>query len=168
MELTKKDRVLLINQYRILAALNKDEESYYKELIIILENGYEIFYPLIDQWVSEDIPKYEGRFVLNILDLYRVIESIKRTTKDQRILEHPFSIFKGFDGNNETEYMGFCRFLIEKQGKFQEQQQYLLRNDNLNSHMPMVNKYERMLTQSKLVLNLSNMSVDQVLQILEA
>lgn len=168
MKLTKKDRVLLINQYRILATLNKDEESHYKELITILENGYEIFYSMIDQWVSEDVPSDKGVFVLDILDLYRSIEIIKKTTKDDRIIDHSFSIFPGFDGNNETEYMSFCRFLIEIQGKYQEQQPYLLKNDNLNSHMPMVQKYQRMLKQSKLILNLPSMSVDQALQILDA
>ena len=77
MELTKKDRVLLINQYKVLAALNKDEEAYYLELIEVLERGYEIFYSLVDEWISEDMPEDEGRFVLNILDLYRAIEDVK-------------------------------------------------------------------------------------------
>jgi len=43
--------------------------------------------------------------------------------------------------------MGFCRFIIEVQGKFQEQKAYLLKNDNLDSHMPMTNTYERMLAK---------------------
>lgn len=168
MELSKKDRLLLINQYRILAALDKESGAQYFELIEILERGYSIFYSLIDEWVSEDMPEEEGRFVLNILDLYRAIEDIKRASKDQRILSHDYSFFHGFDGNNETQHMAFCRFLIETQGKFQEQKPYLLRNDNLNSHMPMINKYERMLKAAKDVPNLWRMSADDALVILNA
>lgn len=168
MELTKKDRVLLINQYKVLAALNKDEEAYYLELIEVLERGYEIFYSLVDEWISEDMPEDEGRFVLNILDLYRAIEDVKRSTKDERLFKHEYSFFRGFDGNNETAHMGFCRFLIETQGKFQEQTPYKLRNDNLNSHMPMIDKYQRMLAVAATLPSTRKMSLEQILAVLDA
>lgn len=168
MELTKKDRVLLINQYKILAILNKDEEGHYFELIEVLERGYGIFYSLIDEWILEDMPEDEGRFVLNILDLYRAIEDVKRSTKDERLLKHNYSFFRGFDGNNETSYMGFCRFVIDTQGKFQEQKPYKLRNDNLNSHMPMIDKYQRMLDVAAGLPSTRKMSPEQVLTVLDA
>lgn len=170
MKLQKKDRLLLINQYKILATLDKSEESHYLELIEILERGYAIFYSMIDEWVSEDMPEAEGRFVLNILDLYRAIEDVKRSTKDSRLLEHTYGVFPGFDGNNESEYLGFCRFLIEKQGKFQEQEQYFSKNDGMNSHMPMVDKYRRMLEEKKAVAtrNSWRLTVEQALKVLDA
>lgn len=170
MKLQKKDRLLLINQYKILAALDKSEESHYMELIEILENGYSIFYSMVDQWISEDMPEEKGRFVLDILDLYRAIEDVKRSTKDSRLLAHPCGVFPGFDGNNEWEYLGFSRFLIEKQGKFQEQEQYFSKNDGMNSHMPMVEKYRRMLdVKEKLARSDSwKLTVEQALEVLNA
>ncbi len=170
MKLRKIDRLLLINQYKILAALDKNEESSYLELIEILENGYSIFYSMIDEWVSEDMPVEKGRFVLQVLDLYRAIEDVKRSTKDSRVVNHPDSVFLGFDGNNESEYLGFCRFLIEKQGKFQEQKQYLQKNDGMNSHMPMVKKYERMLEVKKTISSTDSwrLTVEQALEVLGA
>lgn len=168
MKLSKKDRVLLINQYQLLAALYKEEEAHYRELIGILENGYEIFYSMIDEWISDDMPTSEGRFVLNILDLYRAIEDLKRSSKSQELADHYYAFFRGFDGNNETEYMGFCRFLIDEQGKFQEQQQYFLKNDHLNSHMPMIDKYKRMLDVATAVPDVWSMTVKDALRILEA
>jgi uncharacterized protein len=168
MELTKKDRLLLINQYRILAAIDKPEESHYLELIEILQNGYEIFYSSVGEWISDDMPEKEGRFVLNVLDLYRAIEDAKRSTRDPSLLEHHFAVFPGFDGNNEAEYLGFCRFLIEKQGKFQEQEQYLSQNDGMNSHMPMVDKYRRMLIAAGDITAVRRLSPEKILAILEA
>jgi uncharacterized protein YfbU (UPF0304 family) len=168
MQLSKKDRVLLINQYRILAALDKDNSDHYEELIGILENGYEIFYSMLDQWISDDMPTEEGKFVLDTLDLYRAIENTKRSTKNSELMSHPYALFRGFDGNNETEYMGFCRFLIEKQGKFQEQQQYLIENDNFNSHSPMIDKYKRMLAAAGSVVDIWDMSADDAIKILAA
>lgn len=168
MELSKRDRLILINQYKILASLNKDDADHYQELISILENGYSIFYSQLDEWVSSDMPEEEGRFVLEVLDLYRAIEDVKRSSKDERLMTHDYSFFLGFDGNNETEHMSFCRFVIETQGKFQEQQQYLLKNDNLNSHMPMIEKYSRMLEEAKQLPNKWRLSVDEALRVLNA
>lgn len=168
MKLSKKDRVLLINQYKLLAALYKEEEAHYRELIGILENGYEIFYSMIDEWISGDMPTDEGKFVLNILDLYRAIDDLKRSSKSQELANHPYSFFHGFDGNNETEYMGFCRFLIDEQGKFQEQKQYFLKNDHLNSHIPMIDKYKRMLEVAENISDIWSMTVEDALKILEA
>lgn len=167
-QLTKKDRLMLINQYKILAALDESEENYYLELIEILENGYSIFYSMVDNWVADDMPEEDGKFVLNILDLYRAIEDVKRSTKDKEISSHNYAFFRGFDGNNETAHMGFCRFLIETQGKFQEQKPYLIKNDNLNSHMPMIDKYQRMLDASQQIPDIWSMSPEEALQILNA
>lgn len=166
--LTKKDRLVLINQYKILAELDRDDESYYLELIQILQNGYSIFYSMVDEWVSDEMSEDAGRFVLNILDLYRAIEDVKRSTKDEKITTHRNSFFRGFDGNNESSYLSFCRFLIDTQGKFQEQKPYLLKNDNLNSHMPMRDKYLRMLEAAKRVESIWSMSPEEVIDILEA
>lgn len=168
MELSKKDRLSLINQYRILAALDKGEESHYLELIHILEHGYEIFYSMVDEWIAENMPEEEGRFVLKVLDLYRAIEDVKRSTRDPRLLEHHSAIFPGFDGNNESEYLGFCRFLLEKQGKFQEQEQYLSKNDGMNSHMPMIDKYRRMLDAAGDLTAVRRLRPEQILAILDA
>lgn len=170
MKLDKKDRLLLINQYKILAALDANEESHYLELIEILERGYSIFYSMIDEWVLEDMPEHEGRFVLDILDLYRSIEDVKRLTKDERLIKHEYGIFLGFDGNNESEHLGFSRFIIQRQGKFQEQKQYLHKNDSMNSHMPMINKYRRMLEEKNMIMigDSWKLSLEQALRILDA
>ena len=168
MKLSKQDRVTLINQYRILAALNADEKSHYMELIEVLESGYKIFYSMIDQWVADEMPEEECQFVLQILNLYRVIEDKKRVSQDSRLLSHNFSFFRGFDGNQETEHMAFARFLIETQGKFQEQEQYLLKNDNLNSHLPMKEKYRAMLAAAGGAAKSGGLSVEDVIAILDA
>ena len=168
MEMTKKDRVFLINQYQILAALNVAEADHYKELISILQHGYEIFYSMIDEWVSEDMPRSEGKLVLDILSIYRVIEDLKRGGKNKTLSEHNYSYFRGFDGNNETEYMIFARFLIEEQGKFSEQQAYLSKNDGLNSHTEMLNKYRRMIARWESFGEKWQLSESQALEILDA
>jgi uncharacterized protein YfbU (UPF0304 family) len=50
---------------------------------------------LLDQWIDGEMPKEESRFVLDILDLYRAIEDLKRRTKDEELIQHSYSILKG-------------------------------------------------------------------------
>ncbi|MEO5914333.1 MAG: YfbU family protein [Luteolibacter sp.] len=168
LEISKKDRIILINQYRILAKLEPNESERLEELIEILENGYRLFYSMIDEWISDDMPEDRSILVLDILGIYRIIEDHKRLVSSQAVMEHSFHFFPGFDGNNESEYLSFSRFLIEKQGKFTEQKPYLKRNDNLNSHLPMVPKYRKMVNAWKSMGSAYHLTEQQILSILDA
>jgi uncharacterized protein YfbU (UPF0304 family) len=48
--------------------------------------------------------------------------------------------FRGFDGNNETEHLGIARFLINELNRFSH-----FKDRDLNSHMPSIDGYRRML-----------------------
>lgn len=168
MQFTKKERLNLINQYKILSKLYPEDLEHYDELREILEDGYEIFYSQVSEWVSQDMPKKEGKFVLDVLDLYRAIEDYKRISKDQKVIDNYYSYFRGFDGNNEGKHMQFARFLIHKQNKFSEQKDYLRKNDNLNSHTPMISTYEKMLSKwidKGRPWNLNAQDIDDILSI---
>lgn len=91
----------------------------------------------------------EVREVVNILDMWDLIERghEKLPKKDKDRVEkdaEPFGKhvkFMGFDGNNEGTHMSIARFLVEKMGRFQR-----FKERDLNSHMPSVGTYRRMLS----------------------
>lgn len=86
--------------------------------------------------------------VADILEVWWIIElSYARLSKKDRMRveeeAEPYGKhveFRGFDGNNESEHMSVARFMLEKQNRFSE-----LKGRNLNSHMPSVEMYRRML-----------------------
>src|SRR5665648_580759 len=123
LELSKKDRVLFINQYEILKVLDADNADHYEELIEILTNGYAIFFSKLDEWVFDEMDVSQGRLVLDTLDMYRAVANHFRENPGSPSAQHDWATFRGFDGNEETEYMSFACFLIEKQGKFDEQRE---------------------------------------------
>ena len=169
MELTKKDRVILINQYNILKRLDPDNSGYYDELIEILQNGYQIFYSKVDEWICDDMPAGEGRFVLDLLDIYRMVEHYKHNNPaDKELDEHPWGQFRGFDGNNETEYFGFTNFVIGIQGKFTEQEKYRGNTDGFNSHMQVLEKYKGMVRKWHTMGRVYETSKTAILEILDA
>ena len=168
MEFTKKERVALINQYRILGKLYPEEASHYEELEEILVEGYEIFYSKVTEWIDDDMPTHKCKLVLDILELYRFIEDYIKVSKDKTAKGHHRSSFMGFDGNNESEYMTFARFLIEKQDKFVEQKANFAKNDHLNSHVPMVETYKRMLGTWNGLGKPYKLNAQQVISILDS
>ena len=148
--MSKKDRVFLINQYEILKLLDDDNEDRYDELITILRDGYEIFYSVIDEWIFDPMPYDDGRFVLDVLSIYRSIETYKRDNpEDEEIQNHNWGFFHGFDGNDEAGFLSFARFLIDTQGKFPEQLAYRDKTDFFNTHFPVLDKYRKMVDQWK-------------------
>ena len=76
--------------------------------------------------------------------MYRSITfSWQRLHKSEEI---PDSLkFLGFDGNYETELMGYVQYFILELGRFNELT-YGKEHPYFNSHCPMLEKYQRMLT----------------------
>jgi uncharacterized protein YfbU (UPF0304 family) len=64
--------------------------------------------------------------------------------------------------------MAFARFLVIEQGKFIEQESYFTKNDNMNSHWPMLDKYKAMVSMWIKLGKKWQLSDTEVLQILNA
>ncbi len=73
--------------------------------------------------------------------------------------------FSGFDGNNETEYMGIARFLVEKMGRFSN-----FKGRDFNSHFPTVERYRQMTAKfepMRVSLAGRELSVSEVIELLK-
>jgi len=150
MKLNQYERQALINQFSIRKALEKGNTESLDEKIEILRCGYEVFYSEVfgEAYPDDEVmTKEEGKFVLEVLTMYRVLEAFKdrHPAEAAKLNEKLLSRFEGFDGNNESAHLGFTRFLIEEQGKFTEQVKYAKDTDNFNSHSQHLDAYGRML-----------------------
>lgn len=99
--------------------------------------------PFEDQETPEIVKE-----VVDILDMWSFIERGYQELSDEEkaqleIDAAPFGKepkFRGFDGNNEAEYMSVASFLINDLDRFQE-----FKGRSMNSHMPSMETYGRML-----------------------
>lgn len=139
----KLKRYELINQLLILEKLYPEDADYYSKNRKALENGYELHYSWLTENISDGLSEKQCGEVLDILDMYRSITfSWQRLHKD---IEIPDNLkFRGFDGNNETELMGYVQYFIIDLGRFDELT-YGKEFPYLNSHCQMLDKYQRML-----------------------
>ena len=139
MELTKPERLILLNQYRILAKLEPDDSRASEEACEILRNGYALEYEKLGSYVDPAVSEAECREVKDILDMYRALK-IARGKLPEETFGEGDTVFPGFDGNNETEHFAYATFLIETQNKWPES-----KRDPRNSHRPMLARYRSML-----------------------
>lgn len=144
MELSKKERLGLIYQLRILEALYPDEAEHFSEKRTALENGYSLHYEWLVESINDDMSPEECKEVLNILDMYRAITfGLKKLPNNDTLKTHHMAKFHGFDGNNEGQLMGYVRYFIMDLGRFEELKEGKF--PSFNSHMPMLDTYRRML-----------------------
>lgn len=139
MELSKKDRLILINQYLILDKLYPDNG--YDKLMRILENGYKKEYYRLDDFVYPEMCEEDCKFVYDVLEMYRSIHFSNIDSK----YEIQDTKFPGFDGNASDGYLQYATFLIDDDDRYQEQK----RIGGYNSHYTINNQYRNMLAKWK-------------------
>ncbi|MEZ8093328.1 YfbU family protein [Photobacterium swingsii] len=112
--------------------------------------------------------------VLDILDMWSMIERSYANLSDEskKFVENeaaPFGkdpMFRGFDGNNESEYMGTASFLVNDLDRFEE-----FKGRDFNSHCPSIDTYNRMLGVFKPILrrnlNFRPLSAQELVEILK-
>lgn len=133
------ERLTLVNQFRILEQLHKDDSDTAKEYAIlreIVENGYVDQYPKLMEGISEEeLPQELLRETCEILEMYTAFSwSSESFAADDKLRDA--IKFAGFDHNNEGDHLRYATFL-QKRGQFKELHIF-------DSHGRRLERYRRM------------------------
>lgn len=110
----------------------------YETVQEVLSSGYAPLYAqVLPHMEEEEITADVARFVYDTLDMF---VAFRRSREKYKIEPTYQGTFGGFDGNDETNLMGFASFVVEKQKRWTT-----LGITNFNSHMPNHDTYRRML-----------------------
>lgn len=137
-KLTDTERLILANQYEILSLLQKDDA--YARWADNLRDGYEWLYSQCFDHLSPNLPQSKVDHVLAILGIYSDLRYSYDRLPDKSGIEPDQVEFPGFDGNNESELLGFASAL-RLAGRFTE----TLGKHDKNSHSPTTEIYGRMI-----------------------
>jgi len=166
MELTKVERRLLANQYHILSLLDEDNAEHYDNLRDALENGYEAAYLYeLFGWMLAPLPPWQCKLVVDAMNMYSSIQRSYEVLDDKTAIEEWRTWFPGFDGDEETTYMGYARFVVEKERRFTDLKP---NTEDFNSHMPTLERYRRMIPVWKSIDNHDQLTREDIISILEA
>lgn len=166
MKIEEKDRLILVNQYKILASLNKDDEKHYQEKIEILENGYEKLYQsLFVNFSEKTLSIDECSFVMNVLEMYGTGITLSFNNLKNKTLTSDDIRFPGFNTNEEFKYYSFALYWLEtldnRYGEIKE-----ISNGNYKGIGNNMKKYEKMIDKWKSFKKYS-LSEDQIKELIQ-
>ena len=165
MELTEIERSTLMHLHMVLAKLDPENAEHHEVAADILRDGYFRFWK--DKCLAfsgEPIDLDVMKFVHSVFDMYRWLQmSYNALSEDEKQTINADRLkFPGFDGNNETDYMGYAQFVRERLDRWRE-----VDVDDYNSHLPSVAIYARMLEQTPPRRGNELLSANLIMQIVE-
>ncbi|PMH44995.1 hypothetical protein BCU68_11160 [Vibrio sp. 10N.286.49.B3] len=144
MEMTDAQRLILSNQYYLMAKMTPENGEKYQRLQTIVQRGYGLQMRELDKEFGY-LVETECREIIDIMEMYhamqesnKMLSDSERANVDQRRLQ-----FLGFDIATEAQAVNYVRFLTDSEGLYP---QFDKADHHFNSQMPMFDKYRRMLT----------------------
>ncbi len=139
MQVSDVERIILANQYKILARLYPDSAKKYTQFKKIVEGGFETEYPRLRAGFADDSDPESCQEVANILEMFRALDIASKSLGDLSDLKTHRMKFQGFDGHHEGPQLDYVRHVM-KQGRWEESNR-----EDLDSHRLMLPRYRRML-----------------------
>jgi len=167
MDLTKQERLIIANQFRILEKLYPEEADYYSQHRKAVEEGYKLHYNWIMESLHDEMPEADCQEVLDVLDMYRALTFSCQKLKKEDAIEADEIRFPGFDGNSETRQFSYVNYFILDLGRYNELR-YGAEYPDFNSHSPQLDKYRRMLSIWETHKEKRELNAKEIKAILEA
>jgi uncharacterized protein YfbU (UPF0304 family) len=165
-ELNKFERLLLMNQYRILSLLDQSNADHYNKLRDALENGYVASYrDDLFAGIRDGLSVEQCAFVLEVMNMYDALQRSYDALDDKQGIEEERTKFPGFESDYEIAHLGYARFVVEREGRFSHLKSF--RADFI-SHTPMLDQYRRMYDVWRLAANRAELTRDNITAILGA
>jgi hypothetical protein len=136
------ERLILSNQYRILAILCPEEATYFDHARRIVESGYEEHYDELGDINPDPLSREASKEVLDIMTMFSCLKDAYDRLHDKSDIEEREIRFDGFDGNNEGELLSYADFFCNQEDRrFTD----LVSKHVPNRHSPRIEMYRRML-----------------------
>ena len=153
-KLSRAERMILINQSRILECLEPGLKENLRLQREALEEGYELEY-FTSAGIADPLPESECVLVSRILQMCWILQNRLAELDDLPESPHLHVVQNlGFDGNDETAHLQYACFLVEKCGKFEG----ITTASAFNSHSPRIPIYKKLLARYETVLQESRIS----------
>jgi uncharacterized protein YfbU (UPF0304 family) len=155
------ERLILAQQSRILAAVDPKQSEDHIFVAEVFENGFTDFYEEAFTAITPEFGKQESEYVRKIMGIYFDIQySYDNKLTEEERKEVGSVTFPGFDGN-DTQDIYRARFALfcMKHGQYQSLK---CMGSDLNSHMPVWQKYTDMIRPYEEMGSPRELTADQI------
>ncbi len=166
MEMTHTQRLILSNQYAIMALLDPLQKAKYTRLKHIIEQGYELQIQEIGQDFSH-LPEALCLSVIQALEMHHALQEsyAQLPEKEQKALPLQRLQFHGFDSKTEMPLLKYTRFLLDIEQRFPT---FPRTDHQFDTQLSMLEKYKRMIALWENCPRQYHLSLTEIQQILEA
>lgn len=162
--LSLTERLVLANQFRILAALNPSESDDCKDLIEVLERGFSAEYSRVfTRFHREGLGQEDCNYVSEVLEMFWNLQDAYDQLGNKAGLDDRDVRFPGFDGNNENAFLQYAKHLCKSGFRgFRS-------SSSMNSHSQTTRRYGLMLERyhSVPIARRRGLSAEEIRSIIE-
>lgn len=164
MEMTHAQRLILSNQYQMMAMLEPDNAERYRRYQTIIERGYGLQLRELDKEFGE-LSEATCRTLIDIMEMHHALHVSWSNHKAPCNIEERRLAFLGFDSATEARYLGYVRFMVNVEGRYTH---FDSGTHGFNAQTPMWEKYQRMLAVWHTCPRQYHLSENEIAQILNA
>ncbi|SFN30969.1 hypothetical protein SAMN05216516_10591 [Izhakiella capsodis] len=165
MDISHAQRLIISNQYRLLALLEPTQEKHYRRLSTIVERGYGLQMRELECELGVLISEETCRNVVQTMEMYHALQVSWNNLKEKNGINERRLSFLGFDAATEGQLLGYVRFLIESEGRYSD---FDAGQHGFNAQTPMWEKYQRMLAIWQTCPRQYHLSSNEIAQVLDA
>ncbi|MGQ0286684.1 YfbU family protein [Pasteurellaceae bacterium 22721_9_1] len=164
MEMTSTQRLILTNQYKLMGLLDPANAATYARLEAIVKGGFALELRELDREFT-DIKVEECQTILDTLEMYKALHVSYNNLADKSGVTPHRLQFVGYCAVREKKYLSYLRFITGVEGKYQE---FMKCEHGCDSQTPMWDKYSKMLDVWRACPHGYHLSMQEILNILNA
>lgn len=164
MDMSHAQRLILSNQYQLMAMLDPENAARHRRYQTIVERGYGFQLRELDNEFSQ-LPEAECRTLVAMMEMYHALHVSWTNLKEPQTVDTRRLVFLGFDAATEGRYLGYVRFLVNVEGRYGH---FSAGSHDFNAQVPMWEKYQRMLTVWHNCPRQYHLSANEIAQVINA
>ncbi|MDO4430737.1 MAG: YfbU family protein [Lonepinella koalarum] len=141
MEMTTTQRLILANQYKLMALLDAENATQYQRLERIVKGGFELELKDVSKEFL-DLSEEECRIVRDTLEMYNALQVSYNNLADKSAISEHRLKFLGYCAVRERKYLNYLRFIADTDSKYQG---LMACENSCDAQTPMWDKYSKML-----------------------
>ncbi|OON37098.1 hypothetical protein BTJ39_20455 [Izhakiella australiensis] len=165
MDISNAQRLIISNQYRLLALLEPAQEKHYRRLRTIVERGYGLQMGELERDFGALMSEDACYKVIQTMEMYHALQVSWNNLKEKSGIDERRLNFLGFDAATEGQLLGYVRFLVESEGSYPD---FDASQHGFNAQTPMWEKYQRMLSIWQTCPRQYHLSANEIVQVLNA
>ncbi|MFC0309462.1 YfbU family protein [Gallibacterium trehalosifermentans] len=164
MEMTSTQRLILANQYELMALLNPEQAAYYRRLKTIVQSGFAKELQELDKGFSY-LTEAECKMVRDTLEMYHALQVSYNNLQDPSAVSAHQIKFVGYCAVREKKYCQYVKFLRETEKLYTDVVFY---TEDSDAQVCMAEKYQKMLAMWRACPHEYHLSVEEIRKILNA